>query len=855
MIPVRLYLRNFLSYGENVPPLEFSEWQTACLSGNNGHGKSALLDAMTWALWGRARGVDRNGAGMDDLVRLGSEEMEVELTFQLEGDLFRVNRKRNRRRGMSSLEFYLYDGERWRTLTQEKIGDTQEKIDQVLKMDYETFIHSAFILQGQADAFTTEKPSERKRILGEILGLEYYGRLERKARDRVLGLEQEIRALERELTEINGELANMDVYTVQLSNCRQQLDELDKQIHTLEEKLAAQRESRQNLEVTAEKVRALKERLTQGEQELREQQQEIKRYSDRVAQEQLVLSQAEAILNEYQELQRTQHELERYNALASRYLELNQHQAQVEQVIWQKKLIIEQTLQRLNQELAHAYQLMASRDKVETELQRAQRELKTLDEIEQERVKLQEEINRARQEEASLTALIERVKAEQDELRQKYRSLSQPVATCPLCTSPLTPAHREAVLAQFRADGQQRNEQLIQHRQRMEQLRRLVAQGEENLKQLNERLLNRDHWQKRLAVLEKELKEIIVQENRARELEEERHSLEQVLVEQKYARDELEEAAALRRQLADLGYQPEQHAQLQARVKQLRPIEERRNALLLAKQSIERDEETLRHLQRQVAVREKALQSDRELINLLEPRQADLTRVIQEIGETENQLSQLRRQRIVLDQALGELRAKLQHCLSLVEVKKDKETALGEAARQKSLYSELVRAFGRNGIPALIIENAIPDLQDEANRLLARLTDGRMHVALVTQRESKRGTTAETLDIVISDELGTRKYELFSGGEAFRVNFALRIALSKLLTRRAGAKLQTLVIDEGFGTQDGQGKEALIELINAIQPDFAKILIITHIQELKDAFPVELEVVKTAQGSVIRVNR
>jgi exonuclease SbcC len=86
------------------------------------------------------------------------------------------------------------------------------------------------------------------------------------------------------------------------------------------------------------------------------------------------------------------------------------------------------------------------------------------------------------------------------------------------------------------------------------------------------------------------------------------------------------------------------------------------------------------------------------------------------------------------------------------------------------------------------------------------------------------------------------------------VNFAIRIALSKLLARRAGAQLQLLVIDEGFGTQDAEGRERLVEAINSIQDDFQRILVITHIEELKDAFPVRIDVVKTAQGSQISLN-
>jgi exonuclease SbcC len=129
-----------------------------------------------------------------------------------------------------------------------------------------------------------------------------------------------------------------------------------------------------------------------------------------------------------------------------------------------------------------------------------------------------------------------------------------------------------------------------------------------------------------------------------------------------------------------------------------------------------------------------------------------------------------------------------------------------------------------------------------------------MHVRFDTLRENKKGTVRETLDIKISDELGTRNYEMFSGGEAFRIDFAIRIALSRLLARRAGAPLPTLIIDEGFGTQDSTGMEKLIEAINSIQGDFDKILVITHMADLKDVFPTRIDVSKTSDGSTITVS-
>ena len=160
----------------------------------------------------------------------------------------------------------------------------------------------------------------------------------------------------------------------------------------------------------------------------------------------------------------------------------------------------------------------------------------------------------------------------------------------------------------------------------------------------------------------------------------------------------------------------------------------------------------------------------------------------------------------------------------------------------------MVKAFGRDGIQALLIDQAIPELQDEANRILSRLTANGTHITLESLSELKSGGTKETLDIRISDELGERRYELYSGGEAFRVDFAIRIALSKLLARRSGTPLQTLVIDEGFGTQDEQGLIHLIEAIQTISDEFEKVLVITHVETIKNAFPVRIEVVKHAES-------
>jgi exonuclease SbcC len=134
------------------------------------------------------------------------------------------------------------------------------------------------------------------------------------------------------------------------------------------------------------------------------------------------------------------------------------------------------------------------------------------------------------------------------------------------------------------------------------------------------------------------------------------------------------------------------------------------------------------------------------------------------------------------------------------------------------------------------------------------MTDNRMAVRLQTQRTNQGGSLTETLDILVSDELGARSYEVFSGGEAFRINLALRIALSKVLAQRMGVPLPTLFIDEGFGTQDASGRERIADTISSIQNEFEKIIVITHLDDIKDLFPVRIEVEKTDSGSNFRVS-
>ena len=217
MIPLTLNVRNFMSYTDVHEPLRFDGIHVAVLTGDNGHGKSALLDAITWALWGRAR-----ARAVDELIHAGASEMEVEFEFELDGDTYRVIRKRQRRgkSGYSDLQFAVLAEGGYKPLTERSVVETERLIERTLRMSYDTFTNSSFIQQGRADSFTINSPADRKRILAEVLELGYYDELEGRAKERFKTREAELLDERRLAQDWQAEIGRRPEYQSELDRLR-----------------------------------------------------------------------------------------------------------------------------------------------------------------------------------------------------------------------------------------------------------------------------------------------------------------------------------------------------------------------------------------------------------------------------------------------------------------------------------------------------------------------------------------------------------------------------------------------------------------------------------------------------------
>lgn len=345
--------------------------------------------------------------------------------------------------------------------------------------------------------------------------------------------------------------------------------------------------------------------------------------------------------------------------------------------------------------------------------------------------------------------------------------------------------------------------------------------------------------------------------SRRPELHSQLTSFQQQIQQQQTDSEIQQQIQSIDRYLAEIGYSLEQHSNIRAELRKNQFWLSRAEKLRQAQKQYPQIQQRVSELGNLIQVRSQDLETLNNQILAIRQQLQQTPDTATQIAEIEQQIQHRRQQ---LDQnlaSLGRIEQQQQHLENLQTQCETQQQQLETARKQYRVYQELSQAFGKNGIQAFMIENVLPQLEAETNHILSRLSANQLHVQFITQRAaaSKKATKLiETLDILIADARGTRPYETYSGGEAFRINFAIRLALAKLLAQRAGTALQMLIIDEGFGTQDSEGCDRLIAAINAIAPDFECILAVTHVPHLREAFQARIEVSKTPQGSRINLS-
>ena len=843
MLPLRLEIRNFLPYVA-PEPIRFEGVHLACLTGPNGAGKSALLDAITWALWGKAR-----ARRDEELVHLGQQEMYVQLDFEQEGSIYRVVRRRSRRRSKSgALDLLLQDGDDWATLSEATMSATQRRIDSLLRLDYDLFTHSAFLQQGRADAFTIQTPAQRKQILADILGLARWEQCEKAAKAQLDTLKGQINIIADRIAQIEAEmvhepelLAKLEAAEAEQAQAAADLQSADDALRDLAGAPDALSHGRARAAELRADIGAHSEEIAQAEADARREAERIARYAD------LIGARAE-IEAGYEALEAARRDDKALSDKLRQLRDLDRRRDDLDRQLDAARAALDGQLSAHEATIAELERGLAGADAAE--VAQVQAEIDALNELEAERAALEADKGHWGEEQAGLRSTNDHLRAEMHAIKDRIDRLeASDEATCPLCGQPLDAAARADLLAGLTEEGRVRGEAFRENRRQQDALEKSIEEAVARIAQIVPELRRLDPLNKRLGGLQAKAAQAAESADRLTQARADADALRIRIAAGDYGAEIRGALAALEDEVIALGYSEESYAAAQRNIDTYRAYEQRYSQLSAALAEQPGAQAALdaanQRRNRRIADRDR----DQTALDAL---LADLPRLEEQAAAHQQQMGVVRDLRALDLKARERVTAVRQNLDAIIKSRAYKarlETQMAELRGEQGLYEDLRGAFGRDGIPAMIIETAIPELESAANRLLTRMTGGRMHVTISTQREKVTGGVAETLEIQIADELGTRSYETYSGGEAFRINFAVRVALSQMLARRAGAHLRTLFVDEGFGTQDAEGRDRLIEAINAVQADFDMILVITHIDELRDSFPVHIVVEKDGAGS------
>lgn len=902
MIPIKLQLKNFLSYGADIQTIDFSPHSLICLSGKNGHGKSALLDAMTWVLWGQGRKIIGAAKSDDNLLRIGQTHMMVGMQFICNGQEYRVRREytKSASKAYVTLDVGVFDQARnsFIPIGGKSIRSNQASLEKIIHLDFDSFCNSAFLRQGQSNEFSKKSPKERKEILAAILGLDQYEAIRALASEKARTAITNRISLQAILERIGQDMEQIKTIDERLQSVHEKFVIIDKQEallskhgHELELRRVAVRQAQQHRQIIEMQVNELQK----NQKELQGSLLDLVRVWRTVHSQQLhALS--------YKELESTKKELTS---------QLEYHQKAMYAGLTHKENFLRQKELVHRFEVEHAQIIAVAMSEHTVKLERIKIEFEQYKSMivacNKKRNELMQEHEKTSQ---AVVLLLERkniiavdsslyeATVKQFEKRKAYyqnwitlgnimsgdlanmdrkKQLSQDETNpcCPLCEQNLSASRRRFLKEKF-----MKEEQFFVHRisritRVIQKLKLILIEQHKQIIQLNKQkdeaqaiTMQLDGFQTKIALIVQEAGDC---DQQKRICEQQIALLTAQIRDQEKAVQEVEKTT---------GENLKQDLLYRQALDQLKRLEEsaaeniydvaKQDMLRLEIEKVDRLIQSHQELAQQVALQDSRVAQIQILVERLKKIKQEFfelhkkwqqyeTIARQEIEllsnekEFEQSKSLLKQNKEVLFQERGALeheRAKLKLLeQELIAYQKQ----LTEINARIDDYQAIAVATGKDGIQALLIQDILPEIEQEANELLAKLTDNQAQIFIESLRDLKKGGSKETLDINISDSMGIRPYEMFSGGEAFRIDFALRIALSKMLARRAGTSLQTLIIDEGFGSQDEEGLSHIMDALYRIQDDFAKIIIVSHLPSMKDQFPVHFYVEKKPNGSVVTV--
>jgi exonuclease SbcC len=773
----RIHLRNFRQHQDTE--LEFGAGLTGII-GPNGAGKTTILEAVAWAMYGMpaARGsrdtIRRRGAGPRDRV-------EVEMDFTLGAHRYRIARS------LTGAQLY-QDGDA--SPIANSLGSVSERVTRLLGMSREEFFNTYFTGQKELAVMAAMTAPERAQFLSRVLG---YDRI-RAAQERLKEKRSALRARLDALRATLGDPAELEAGEARARERRAAAAATES---ATAEAWAGVERRLAELRPRAERLRQLREAALHLETEIRVADHEATSAELRVGR--LALQVAEA------------------DAAGTRLADVTTHLARLpalrdEAVALDALAEVHARRRGLAGQLADVRSHLAS-------VEERQGRLPPAEVIETARL-------RAKELRASLTVVAldaenartawvrdaQDARTKRQGLADHYQDLKDqrqrlvragPTGDCPTCTRPLGSEYENVLgLLDRQLDEVVSNGNY--YKQRIDQLQNEPPELEELDKLRVE--LERD-----LSAATAELGRLEAQFQEAGSLGEERDRLLVRVAEL---------VAAIGDALDD--YDERRHRDVQGEIRALEPLalEAERLRVVGERAAALRAELGVATGERTVAM-ETATTLRMRLTDLGYSEEAH--REAQEAAETAER--NRREAEVALARARGESGAAAE-AVQTAERRRQEWTARERdstaTALDLGLHQELDRAL--SDLRGELNATLRPDLSDLASAFLRDLTNGRY-----TELELNEDYGAILLDD------GDPK-AVISGGEEDVANLALRLAISQMIAERAGQPLSLLVLDEIFGSLDEDRRTAVVDLLRSLADRFPQVILITHIDSVRDGF-------------------
>lgn len=747
--------------------------------GPNGAGKTTILEGIAWALYGNSA-----ARGTRDSIRFSGAKarssVRVQLVFDLAGHRYRVVR------GLTSAECFLDDADAPIAST---ISGVSELLQRRLGMTRSEFFHTYFTGQKDLDVMAALGPVERARFLSRVLGYDKLSSAQELVRERRRALVAEANGLKqgmpdaesvsRQLVESQSRIAMARTRVAQAEQTQASATDLVQKVAPRWVHAQAERERGQQLSSELRVVDGNIGAITRDVDRLAAQLVEIATAQDEVA----PLVQAIAPLPRLREELTTQDTLANAESRRQTLLERLRTVSEEEVRLTERSVQLE-TAPQLERDTTAT--LGAQRNNL-VELER----------------QIQDERTAWTRDKQEAETRLEALRAQDAELEQQHTTMKGlgEETPCPTCGRPLGKSYHSAF--ELLTDQLQ----IVQvdanyYQQRLEQL----AKPPEALDALDER---RRLLQQETGATERRLLKI---QNAVTELA--------TLQEQRV--NAAGRLAETRRQLGELpsGYDHTRHTALRGDVARLGEIERRiaRLSGLLEREAPTRNEfadaETRLN---EARLRQQSIQSQRQALPV------DETAYLAVRTEYENSDASARAAELEAVAALGDV-ARAQAELEAAEGRRRDltrlTTRLDLLEADKRLHDELDRTY--SDLRTDLNQQLRPELAEIAGGFLRTLTDGR-YSALEFDDDYNV--------IVLENELPK---VVVSGGEEDLCNLVLRLAISQMIAERAGQAFSLLILDEVFGSLDETRRDNVIELLRRLQDRFEQVIVITHIEQVRE---------------------